>query len=102
MDEVAAKPKRSGTRQGIAKGARRRITMIDFARKASCSQATVSFVLNRTEGVKIGPPDPRPCHRRSADARLCQPRGPAPDYLYELDIPIVLLNCYTADLAFRR
>ena len=27
--------------------------MTDVAREAGCSQATVSFVLNRAEGVKI-------------------------------------------------
>jgi LacI family transcriptional regulator len=31
----------------------RRVTMTDIAREAGCSQATVSFVLNQTEGVKI-------------------------------------------------
>ena len=31
----------------------RRVTMTDIAQEAGCSQATVSFVLNRTEGVKI-------------------------------------------------
>src|SRR6185437_7333400 len=32
---------------------RRRVTMTDIAREAGCSQATVSFVLNRTAGIKI-------------------------------------------------
>ncbi|WP_333899254.1 LacI family DNA-binding transcriptional regulator [Agrobacterium pusense] len=32
-----------------------RVTMTDIAREAGCSQATVSLVLNRTEGVKISP-----------------------------------------------
>ena len=45
-DEVTAK-----RRSGIAVG--RRVTMTDIAREAGCSQATVSFVLNRTQGVKI-------------------------------------------------
>ena len=31
----------------------RRVTMTDVARSAGCSQATVSFVLNKTAGVKI-------------------------------------------------
>jgi LacI family transcriptional regulator len=31
----------------------RRVTMTDIAREAGCSQATVSFVLNRTAGIKI-------------------------------------------------
>jgi LacI family transcriptional regulator len=32
-----------------------RVTMTDIAKEAGCSQATVSLVLNRTEGVKISP-----------------------------------------------
>ena len=32
---------------------RRRVTMTDIAREAGCSQATVSFVLNRAPGIKI-------------------------------------------------
>lgn len=31
----------------------RRVTMTDIAREAGCSQATVSFVLNQTDGVSI-------------------------------------------------
>ena len=34
-------------------GTGRRVTMTDIAQEAGCSQTTVSFVLNRTEGVKI-------------------------------------------------
>ena len=37
--------------RGAAGG--RRVTMTDIAREAGCSQATVSFVLNRTAGIKI-------------------------------------------------
>ena len=33
--------------------ARRRVTMTDVAREAGCSQATVSFVLNRNDSIKI-------------------------------------------------
>jgi len=48
----------TGTRRGrVARGRSdgggRRVTMTDIAREAGCSQATVSFVLNRTEGIKI-------------------------------------------------
>jgi LacI family transcriptional regulator, galactose operon repressor len=43
------------TRKRRAEGMARRVTMTDVAREAGCSQATVSFVLNRTEGVKISP-----------------------------------------------
>ena len=185
MDEAAAKPKRGKVRQGDAKLAGRRITMTDIAREAGCSQATVSFVLNRTDGVKISPQTrdrvieaartlgyaaPNFAHVESApttrpavdgligfvvDQLATSPEavvaiegarqaswnagniilvaqtlsdpimGPrtiraltgqgisalihmaiftreiaAPDYLYELDIPVILLNCYTADHAF--
>ena len=34
---------------------RRRVTMTDVAKAAGCSQATVSFVLNRTAGMKLSP-----------------------------------------------
>src|SRR5690606_26007924 len=34
---------------------RRRVTMTDVAREAGCSQATVSFVLNRNDAIKISP-----------------------------------------------
>lgn len=44
----APRRKRSAGTQG-----KRRVTMTDVARLAMCSQATVSFVLNRTPGVTI-------------------------------------------------
>jgi LacI family transcriptional regulator len=57
MDETAApKTVKRRTARGVDGGGRnitRRITMTDIAREAGCSQATVSFVLNRTEGIKI-------------------------------------------------
>ena len=33
----------------------RRVTMTDVAREAGCSQATVSFVLNQSPGIKLSP-----------------------------------------------
>jgi LacI family transcriptional regulator len=48
-----ADPVRTRRPRGVGKS--RRITMSDIAREAGCSQATVSFVLNRTEGMKISP-----------------------------------------------
>lgn len=50
-----AKPNPSGARRPRGAGKSHRITMTDIAREAGCSQATVSFVLNRTEGMKISP-----------------------------------------------
>ena len=50
-----AKKSPAGAKKGRGAGKTRRITMTDIAREAGCSQATVSFVLNRTEGVKISP-----------------------------------------------
>jgi LacI family transcriptional regulator len=47
------KPDPARARKSRGAGKSRRITMSDIAREAGCSQATVSFVLNRTEGVKI-------------------------------------------------
>lgn len=35
------------------RGGKRRVTMTDVAREAGCSQATVSFVLNRSPGIKL-------------------------------------------------
>lgn len=35
------------------RGGGRRVTMIDVAREAGCSQATVSFVLNQAPGIKL-------------------------------------------------
>jgi LacI family transcriptional regulator len=50
-----AKANAIGKKRRRGAGKSRRITMTDIAREAGCSQATVSFVLNRTEGVKISP-----------------------------------------------
>ena len=49
--DTAAAPRQRGRKRGGAGG--RRVTMTDIAREAGCSQATVSFVLNRTAGIKI-------------------------------------------------
>lgn len=38
---------------GAPAGGLRRVTMTDIAQAAGCSQTTVSFVLNRTPGIKI-------------------------------------------------
>lgn len=183
MNEAIIKPKRGRARQ--AGDAPRRVTMTDIARAAGCSQATVSFVLNRTPGIKISAEtrervieaartlgyaapnfahvEPAPQARPRVDGvigfvvdqlatspeavvaiegarqaswnagniilvaqtlfdpvmgertvRALVDQGisaliymaiftrqiEAPDYLHDLDIPVILLNCYTADHAF--
>lgn len=182
MAEAVLRPKRSKGRS--AAGSARRVTMTDIAQAAGCSQATVSFVLNRTPGIKISaqtrdrvieaarslgyaapnfahvePPQARPrvdgvigfvvdqlatspeavvaiegarqaswnagniilvaqtlfdpiMGERTVQALVQQGISAliymaiftreieAPSYLYDLDIPVVLLNCYTADHAF--
>ncbi len=40
----------AGTTEAVAGG---RVTMLDIARAAGCSQSTVSFVLNGTDGIRI-------------------------------------------------
>ncbi len=181
MDEVTAKSgvrtRKRGPRQT------RRITMTDIAREAGCSQATVSFVLNRNQSIKISshtrdrvikaarslgyaPPNfaaLEPVHTPGVDGSIgfvvdqlstspeavvaiegarqaswgagnvvlmaqtqsderMEPRTiellasygisaliymaiftreiEAPDYLRQLPMPVILLNCYTADRAF--
>ncbi len=51
MDDVVAKT-RARPRQRSPRQARR-VTMTDIAREAGCSQATVSFVLNRNQSIRI-------------------------------------------------
>lgn len=182
---MAGRASANSTRNG-GKEQRRRVTMTDVAKAAGCSQATVSFVLNRTAGMKLsqqtrdrvieaartlGYVSPTFPVRAAGPAARVQPidgiigfavdqlatspeavvaiegvrqaswnagnvvlvaqtlcdaemeprtlralTGPgvsaliymaiftreivAPAYLSELDIPVVLLNCYTADHAF--
>ena len=174
---------KSGLRASRRPRQTRRVTMTDIAREAGCSQATVSFVLNRNQLVKIseqtrdrvvaaarslGYAAPsfsalKPMHTPSANGSIgfvvdqlstspeavvaiegarqaswgagnvvlmaqtqsderMEPRTielltrhgisaliymaiftreiEAPDYLRRLSIPVILLNCYTADGAF--
>jgi LacI family transcriptional regulator len=176
----------SRRRKVPAKGPKGRVTMTDIARAAGCSQATVSFVLNNTPGIRLSrqtrervveaartlgysPPAFAALHRpipafegldgvigfavdqlatspeavvaiegarqaswnagnvllvaQTLGDSVMEPRAisaltkrgisaliymtiftreiSAPDYLYSLDIPVILLNCYTADYAFR-
>lgn len=172
-------------RKPAGKNPKGRVTMTEIARAAGCSQATVSFVLNNTPGIKLSrqtrervveaarklgysPPVFSALHTPVAPfegldgvigfavdqlatspeavvaiegARqaswnagnvllvaqtlgdgIMEPRAiaaltkrgisaliymtiftreiSAPDYLYGLDIPVILLNCYTSDYAF--
>ncbi|MDO9415204.1 LacI family DNA-binding transcriptional regulator [Pararhizobium sp.] len=48
-DTAKRKRGQKGPRENVA----RRVTMTDVAKAAGCSQATVSFVLNQTTGIKI-------------------------------------------------
>jgi LacI family transcriptional regulator len=176
------KPIRAAARR---KRVNKRVTMTDIARIAGCSQATVSFVLNKTPGIKLaaetrervieaarslGYAAPNFAHLDANDTyvpavdgkigfvvdqlatspeavvaiegarqaswnagniilvaqtlndpemeprtirALCEQGISAliymaiftrevtlPDYFYDLDIPLILLNCYTADYAF--
>jgi LacI family transcriptional regulator len=184
--ETGETRQRSTQRRKLAeKSAGRRVTMTDIAKAAGCSQATVSFVLNNTPGMKLSPqtrdrvaeaaralgyrlPAATPVLPRRSPATMLdgvigfmvdqlatspeavvaiegarqaswnagnvvlvaqtmndpvmEPRAMealktqhisgliymtiftreiiAPDFLHALDMPVVLLNCYTADYTF--
>jgi LacI family transcriptional regulator len=185
VDDVTTEKKKPVRVTARRKRVNKRVTMTDIARIAGCSQATVSFVLNKTPGIKLaaetrervieaarslGYAAPNFAHLDSHDAyapavdgkigfvvdqlatspeavvaiegarqaswnagniilvaqtlndpemeprtiRALREQGISaliymaiftrevtlPDYLYNLDIPLVLLNCYTADYAF--
>ncbi len=183
MDDIASAKAGKRARAGRNGAANRRVTMTDIAREAGCSQATVSFVLNRTEGIRISPATrdrvieaarnlgyaptglahQQPQHALGTDGMIgfavdqlatspeavvaiegarqaawgagnivlvaqtmsdpvMEPRTiqaltaqgvdaliymaiftreiVAPQILYELAVPVILLNCYTADQAF--
>ena len=51
--ETAARVAARSERRRVSGDGPRRVTMTDIARVAGCSQATVSFVLNKATGVKI-------------------------------------------------
>lgn len=53
MTENATARTTSKTRRARNGAGSRRVTMMDIAREAGCSQATVSFVLNQTDGIRI-------------------------------------------------
>nr|WP_244466878.1 LacI family DNA-binding transcriptional regulator [Devosia geojensis] len=184
-DKLGAEDVAEGETHPRRRRGARRVTMTDVAREAGCSQATVSFVLNRSPGIKLstetrervieaarklGYSTPVLAHvapqrasyptvdgkigfvvdqlatspeavvaiegarQASWNARnivlvaqtlndpVMEPRTiaslveqgisalvymaiftreiEAPDYLHDLDIPVILLNCYTTDHAF--
>ena len=51
--ELRDPPEASRRRKPPARGPKGRVTMTDIASVAGCSQATVSFVLNKTPGIKL-------------------------------------------------
>lgn len=54
MDDTPKKTRKlPGGKRRRAPAAPRRVTMTDIARAAGCSQATVSFVLNDTPGIRL-------------------------------------------------
>ncbi len=183
-DRESSAARAPAQRRAGRKAADGRVTMTDIAKAAGCSQATVSFVLNNTPGIKLSPQTRGRVVEaaRSLGYRLpaatgtkasspatmldgvigfvvdqlatspeavvaiegarqaswnagnvvlvaqtmndpvMEPRAiealraehlsglvymtiftreiAAPAFLYELDVPVVLLNCYTADYAF--
>lgn len=75
METGSALRKSTARRKPAENSAGRRVTMTDIAKAAGCSQATVSFVLNNTPGIKLSPQT----RERVADAaRALGYRLPAP------------------------
>lgn len=82
----------ASTRKGRAPPApspARRVTMTDIARAAGCSQATVSFVLNNTAGIKISQ---QTRERVIGAARELGYRLPMPGASYRRSSPATVLD----------
>jgi LacI family transcriptional regulator len=76
-------------RSRSGKSASRRVTMTDIAKAAGCSQATVSFVLNNTPGIKLSA---QTRQRVAEAARALGYRLPAPTRVMPRRSPVTMLD----------
>lgn len=89
IESGEARQRPGARRKPAEKSTGRRVTMTDIARAAGCSQATVSFVLNDTPGIKLSP---RTRERVAEAARTLGYRLPAPAALLPQRSPATMLD----------